>query len=65
MTLRELANVFPGYVRLCIHTPDMARNVSAGEVLLNEDLSAAEVICAVPIQSYAVEVSIKLKEEIK
>lgn len=65
MTLKDLASVLPGYVVMCFHTEDKAWNMTAGTVAAHEELSTAEVITAVPIQPYVVEVSIKLEEESK
>lgn len=62
MTLRDLANVLPGYVTLAFHTQTEGWNMTAGMVAADEDLPEAYVISAVPLAPYMMEVSIKFKE---
>lgn len=62
MTLKQLANVLPGYVTLLFHTKDEGWSMSAGMVAADEDLPEAYVISAVPIAPYTMEVSIKFEE---
>lgn len=62
MTLRELANVLPGYVTLLFHTKTESWNMSAGMVAADKDMPEAYVISAVPIAPYKMEVSIKFEE---
>lgn len=62
MTLRELANVLPGYVTLLFHTKTECWNMSAGMVAADKDMPEAHVISATPIAPYKMEVSIKFEE---
>lgn len=62
MTLRELANVLPGYVTLLFHTKTESWNMSAGMVAADKDMPKAHVISATPIAPYKMEVSIKFEE---
>ena len=62
MTLKDLANVLPGYVTLMFHTDEEVWNMSAGMVANDENLPEAYVIQANPIAPYKMEVSIKFKE---
>lgn len=62
MTLRELANVLPGYVTLMFHTKTESWIMSAGMVAADKDMPEAYVISAIPIAPYKMEVSIKFEE---
>lgn len=62
MTLKQLAEILPGYVTLLFHTETEGWNMSAGMVAADKDLPEAYVISAVPIAPYKMEVSIRFKE---
>lgn len=62
MTLRQLANILPGYVTLMFHTDKEGWNMTAGMVAADEDLPEAYVISAVPLAPYTMEVSIRFEE---
>lgn len=62
MTLKDLANVLPGYVTLLFHTETESWNLPVGIVAADKDLPEAYVISAVPLAPYTMEVFIKFEE---
>lgn len=62
MTLKELANIFPGYTKFLVHTKEEAWNLSAGVLAAGDDFPEALVISATAINAYALEISIKFME---
>lgn len=63
MTLKQLADILPGYVLLHIHTKQEGWTMSAGMVAAGEMPAEAYIISANPIAPYTMEVSIKFEEE--
>lgn len=59
MTLKELADVLPGYVVLHIHADSKGVRASAGEIKNHKDLCEAIVTKAIPLEAYTMEVVIE------
>lgn len=61
MTLKELAEVIPGYCNLLVHTEtdEFAGKVSQGDFKNNPNLAEAFVVKALPISSYVMEITIE------